>query len=187
VKFPPESDIKKIRRALDISQAELSAASGVSQSTIAKIENGKISAGYRTIVSLFEALEKFSKTNGSDRTAAEVSSPSPVSVDAESDVGAASDLMRKTGFSQLPVLRGGTPVGSISERRILELMESGISINELRGTPIYRIMAESFPVVSENTPLSSVSQLMTDSSAVLVSRQGEVVGMITRADLLKLI
>ncbi len=187
MKFPPESDIKRMRRALNISQADLAKASGVGQSTVAKIEGGKISASYRTVVSLFEALEEFRKADGSDRTAAEVASPSPVSVDAESDVGAASNLMRKTGFSQLPVLSGKIPVGSISERRILELMESGMSADELRNTPIHRVMAESFPVVSENTPLSSVSLLMSDNNAVLVSRHGEVVGMITGADLLKLI
>ena len=186
MKFPPETDIKRMRRALNISQAELAKASGVGQSTIAKIEGGKISASYRIVANLFEALEKFRKADGLDKTAAEVASPSPVSVDAESDVGTASNLMRKTGFSQLPVL-SGNPVGSISERRILELMESGMSADELRNTPIHKVMAESFPVVSENTPLSSVSILMGDNNAVLVSRHGEVVGMITGADLLKLI
>ena len=55
--FPPATDIRKIRVGMDITQAELAARSGVGQSTIAKIERGKISASYDTVVRLFETLE----------------------------------------------------------------------------------------------------------------------------------
>jgi len=70
---------------------------------------------------------------------------------------------------------------------ILGLIEQGMSMDELRKTPIRKVMGESFPVVSEGMSLSAVAQLMGDSDAVLVSRQGKVIGMITSADLLKLI
>ena len=57
MKFPPATDIKRIRKSLDITQTELAVASGVSQSTIAKIERGTMSASYDTVVKLFEALD----------------------------------------------------------------------------------------------------------------------------------
>ena len=48
-------------------------------------------------------------------------------------------------------------------------------------------MDESYPVVADSTPISSVTSLMGSSGAVLVSRKGKIVGMITNADILKLI
>ena len=56
MRFPPASDIRKRRKMLDITQSELAAASGISQSTITKVEQGKISASYNTVVKLFETL-----------------------------------------------------------------------------------------------------------------------------------
>lgn len=58
MKFPPISDIRKMRKTLDITQSQLSVESGISQSTIAKIERESISASYATVVKLFETLER---------------------------------------------------------------------------------------------------------------------------------
>lgn len=176
-----------MRNALGLTQSELAVQSGVSQSTIAKIESKKTEASYLTIVKLFETLDKINRDTGMDRTAADVASGSLITVDAEDSLRIASDLMRKTGFSQMPVMSGESPVGSISERMILGLIDQGMSMEELRKTSIKKVMGESFPVVSEGMSLSTVSQIMGDSNAVLVSRQGKVISMITSADLLKLI
>lgn len=187
MKFPPESDIKKRRVVLGITQSDLSLESGVSQSTITKIETSKIHASYNTVVRLFKTLDRLNSYTKIDRTAGDVASDSPITVDANECLRAASELMRQTGFSQLPVMDGTSPVGSISERGILNLIEQGMDMAELRNTPIRAVMGESFPVVSESTPLSTVALLMNDNDAVLVSRKGEVVSVITGTDLLKLI
>lgn len=66
MKFPPASDVRRMRKALDITQAELAAESGISQSTIAKIERNRISASYSTVVTLFEALDEMAKGHRKD-------------------------------------------------------------------------------------------------------------------------
>ena len=177
--FPPASDIKRIRKSLDITQTELAAASGVSQSTIAKIERGRMSASYETVVRLFETLDSIGKEERRDLTAADVASDKVVTVQSTDRVHQASDLMRATGYSQLPVLKGDVPVGSISER--------GTTMEQLGQTVISKVMDESYPVVADSTPISSVTSLMGSAGAVLVSRKGKIVGMITNADMLKLI
>ena len=63
MKFPPASDIRRMRKAMDVTQTELAKQSGVSQSTIAKIERGRISASYDTVVKLFETLDEMAKGN----------------------------------------------------------------------------------------------------------------------------
>mgnify|MGYP000330944378 FL=1 len=110
-----------------------------------------------------------------------------VSVQSTDRVRVASELMRTAGFSQLPVLKGDTPVGSISERSIFEKIRSGKTMDDIKDAPIYTIMDDSFPVVNESTPMSSVTAMMSDCNAVLVARKGKLVGMITKADILKLI
>ena len=48
-------------------------------------------------------------------------------------------------------------------------------------------MEEAFPQVGEDAPLSLISDLLQVYSAVLISRRGRVVGIITKADLLRMI
>jgi predicted transcriptional regulator len=187
MRFPPESEIRKMRTALGLTQSELALESGISQSTITKIETGNTKASYETVVELFETLERIGKYSKIGRTAADVASDSPITVNVDDGLRVVSELMRKTGFSQLPVMDGDRPVGSISERIILNLIEQGMSMNELRNTPVRTVMGESFPVVSGKTLLSTVALLMNDSDAVLVSKKGKIVSVITSTDLLKLI
>lgn len=187
MKFPPASDIRRMRKAMDVTQAELANASGISQSTIAKIERDRISASYATVVKLFETLDQLAKGGKHDVTAADVASHDIVTVQSSDKVRVAAELMQTAGFSQLPVLKGDTPVGSISERAIFERIRSGQTMNDIKELTIADIMDDSFPMVAENTPMSSVTAMMSDYNAVLVARKGKLVGVITKADILKLI
>ncbi len=187
MKFPPATDIRRMRKALDITQTELAKESGISQSTIAKIEKDRISASYETVVRLFETLDEMAKGERKDLTAADVASKDVITVQSTDKVRVATELMRTAGFSQLPVLKGETPIGSISEKIIFDKIRSGKTMDELKDSPISLIMEESYPVVTESTPMSSVTAMMSDCSAVIVAKKGRIVGMITKADLLKLV
>jgi len=49
------------------------------------------------------------------------------------------------------------------------------------------MISAEFPQIEEITPLESLSYLLRYYPAVLTTRKGKVVGMITKADLFKLI
>ena len=187
MQFPPATDITKIRLSMDITQAQLAESSGISQSTIAKIERGKISASYETVVTLFEALDAMKHEIGKGLTAKDVCSKELVTVQSDRPIHVASALMRETGYSQLPVLTGDAPVGSISERDIFSTIGSGIPLEEVNKLPVSKVMGESFPVVADTTPVATVAMMMNSCNAILVSNKGKIVGMITQADMLKLI
>lgn len=187
MKFPPTSEIRKIRKSLDITQSQLASESGISQSTIAKIEKGTISASYATVTKLFETLEEMRINESKDVTAADVASKEVVTIQSTQTIRDASELMKSTGYSQLPVLENDAAVGSISERIIFELIRDGMTMEGLSRMTISKVMNESFPVVTEATPMRTVTTLMSNFNAVLVARKGKIVGMITNADLLKLI
>jgi len=48
-------------------------------------------------------------------------------------------------------------------------------------------MEEAFPQIDEDAPLSLITSLLQTYSAVLVSKKGVVIGIITKADLLRML
>ena len=186
MKFPEASEIRMRRKLLDVTQAELAAASGVSQSTITKIEKGKISASYDTVVKLFETLDEMAEKQ-KEVNLMDIASRDIVSIQDDRSVHDATDILRETGFSQIPVFRGDTPVGSISERSIFRNIGPNMTPEQLSRKRVSDIMEDSFPTIPENASIDTVSGMLRSSNAVLVTRKGRIVGMITNADLLKLV
>ena len=170
---------------LALSQKELAKLSGVSQSMIAKIESGRISPSYPKTKSIFDTLEGLERR--SEVRAREISHGKVVGVQARDAVAKAVRAMRETGFSQLPVFNGDQAVGSLTEKTILQKLVSAPKPDEVSKEAVEKIMDEAFPTVSEETPLSMVSALLQYEPAVLVTKRGHVLGIITKADLLKVI
>ena len=186
MRFPPASDIRRLRKGLDLTQTDLARDSRVSQSTIAKIESGRMSTSYETMVCLFNTLESIRQKKMKNITAVDVASKSIVSVQSTEKVSVATNLMFSSGFSQLPVLNGEVPVGSISEKRLFKVMREK-DIEDLKDLPVSSIMGDSFPTVTENTPLDSIIAMMDSCDAIIVSKNGKMTGLITNADMIKLI
>lgn len=168
-----------------MSQKELAKLSSVSQSMIAKIESGRISPSYLKTKSIFDTLENLERRN--ELKAKDVSHSKVVSVQAHEAVARGIRVMQETGFSQLPVFSGGQVVGSLTEKIILDRLLAAPRPEEVSKLPVERIMDDAFPTVSEDTPLSMISALLQYAPAVLVSRRGHVQGIITKADLLKVV
>jgi predicted transcriptional regulator len=186
VKLPEVTEIRRMRKALDMTQAQLCRLSGVPQSTIAKVESGTINGSYETVRRLFEALSLDADRKGRSRKAKDVASLDIVSIQAKEKVKRASEIMRQSGYSQLPVFEGQQPVGSVSENDILAILRDGTSMEAAGELSVRSVMSEAFPVVSEDTPLETVTILLSSNKAVLVGKKGKITGIITSADVLKL-
>jgi predicted transcriptional regulator len=78
-------------------------------------------------------------------------------------------------------------VGSITERTLLQKLVSAPKPELVSKREIETIMDDAFPTVNELTSVSMVSALLQYEPAVLVMRRGHVLGIITKADLLKVI
>ncbi|MDD1767465.1 MAG: CBS domain-containing protein [Methanomassiliicoccales archaeon] len=187
MKFPDVSEIKRLRKSIDLTQVELANLSGVSQSTIAKIERGGMSGSYESIISIFRVLQDEVGKHRQGMKAIDVASREVVSVQVNEKVKRISEIMRETGYSQLPVFEGPHPVGSVSEYGVLMLLKDGTRMEDLAEKDAGSIMDEMFPVVSEQTPIETVTSLLSNSHAVLTARRGEITGIITSSDVLKLI
>ncbi|HVO78018.1 MAG TPA: CBS domain-containing protein, partial [Methanomassiliicoccales archaeon] len=161
--------------------------SGVSQSTIAKIEKGRIHGSYESVVRIFDVLQGEMDRKRQGRMAKDVMSRDIVSIQAKEKVKRASEMMRESGYSQLPVFEGSQPVGSVSEFGILAQLRDGSSMEDVGERTVRQIMSEAFPVISEDVPLETVTTLLSTSRAVLVGKKGQINGIITSSDVLKLL
>jgi predicted transcriptional regulator len=186
MKFPEETDIKRMRKNLDITQAELATISGVSQSTIAKMERGAIKGSYEAVTRIFTVLEEEMNRRSHSRQAKDVMSEKVISVQVRDTTRHASEIMRQTGYSQLPVFDGVQHVGSITEYDILSRLQDGARMEDLSELGVGSIMSGTFPIVNVDTPVDVVTSLLSTTDAVLVSKKGMIVGIITRSDVLKL-
>lgn len=172
--LPTPQDLRERRTNLGLTQSELADRAGVSQPLIARIEGGDVDPRLSTLRNIVNAL---SEAEGGIVRAADLLHDEVISVEPEEVVRAAVSKMQDAGYSQLPVISDGVPVGSISESDIVHAGE------DAGDTPVRDLMSESFPTVSRNATLAEISNLLDHYKAVMVTEEGETVGIITQADI----
>jgi len=182
--LPPLDEIPKKRKALGLTQSKLAQLAGVSQSIIAKIESGTVDPSYSIAKRLVEALEKESIQTSRPRVS-EIMSKPVISVSKTQLVRDAVDLMRKRGYSQLPVFDGNRCVGSISEKTILDRAARGEPLDSVLNNRVRDIMDSPLPMVNDDTPLEMVLGLLQGNYGVLVTKGESTIGILTKSDILK--
>ncbi len=177
--LPELREIKIRRKELGLTQKKLSEKSKVPQSVIAKIETQKILPSYESAKRIFDVLDTETKK---EQTAKNIMTKKIISIPEKEKVAYAIHLMNKYGISQLPVLRKKIPVGTITEKTIIEKIGSG----KISSTgKISEIMEESLPIIESNSKLEAVSSMLKYYPAVLVKKEDELKGIITRTNILK--
>lgn len=173
--------VRRQRILLGLTQAELARESGNSQSLIAKLERGRLSPSYEVVRRILEALDR--RSDKEEATAKELIKRKPVVADPAEPLAKALERMKQHGFSQLPVVDFGQPVGSVSESAILERIEQGADLERLRKQPVRTVMGAGFPTVEPTTRRRLLVELLRDADAVLVVQAGKLQGIITKSDL----
>lgn len=181
--LPSLDEISRRRKELGLTQAKLAAMAGVSQSIIAKIETGSVDPSYSIVSRILGALDRIQVTP--TLRVNQLMSRPVLSVSKMSLVREAVDMMKKKGYSQLPVFDGGRCVGSISEKTILDHAARGESLEGVLGRRIREVMDSPFPIVNDDTPLDLVLGLLQGNYGVLVSRGQDIIGILTKSDILK--
>ena len=183
--LPSLEEIAKRRRSLGINQRELAKLAGVSQSFIAKIETGKINPSYGLAKAIFDVLEGLESKE--ELRVVDVMHSKVTGVDCSATMSEASKLMSETGYSQLPVYKEGRIVGSVTESTMISAMLKFKDPLRLSELSVEDVLEEGFPTVDASTPVSVISLLLRYTPAVLVAVKGDVKGIVTKADLLKMV
>jgi len=185
------SEIRARRLELGLTQAQLAELAGVTQAYIAKIEAGTADPKISTLEKILETLEKTAiekeKTASEKHVTAEEMMATPViSVKPDDKIEKAAKLMNSYKISQLPVIDGDTQVGSISETTLMHQLTAGKDMSKLVRKSVKEIMESPFPTVSKDTDVETIYHLLDHSPAVLVVDRGKAIGILTKADALKL-
>jgi len=113
--------------------------------------------------------------------------PPIVSVDAHGKVRQAIDLLHEYGISQAPVARDRSDevtslVGSIRERTLLDrIFRDPDSLQ----ADVAQVMEGPLPLVETDDPIEVAFEHLQNQPAVVVSKDGRALGVLTRTDLLE--
>jgi predicted transcriptional regulator len=86
--------------------------------------------------------------------------------------------MDEKSYSQVPVIRDGTPQGLIGTSDIRQRAEDNVG-----DLPVAEVMNEAVTTVEPDATIDAVDAHLDHNDAVLVVEDGRTVGIITEADI----
>jgi predicted transcriptional regulator len=175
------AEIRKRRLSLGISLGQLARAVGRSDATMSRIERGQIRPSYELVQRIVSYLEQHEGVASPHLTAADVMNATPVTISANAALAQAAQAMDQGAFSQVPVLDEGRVTGSLSESALLRALGSSTG----RRARVRDVQEAAYPQVDPAFPADLLAQLLTRYPAVLVAQQGELVGIVTKTDLIR--
>jgi len=90
--------------------------------------------------------------------------------------------LKDHGFSQIPVVKQGRLIGVVTEVAVLRYLASGeYSLTSSIG----ELVESDYATVSPNTSVESVQSLLGQARIAVVTDQDEIVGVITKIDLIE--
>jgi predicted transcriptional regulator len=171
------SMLKRLRVEAGLTQRQLSKLIGISQAHIAKIEGERVDPRLSTVNKILQVL-----TEGEGKKCHEVMTKKVIFARPHDRVLKASELMIKNAISQLPVIEKERVIGTITEESIVRNLRSTIADEKVEN-----VMQAPLPSVPKDTNISMIKPLLEDHPGVLIVERGEIVGIITRSDLLKIV
>ncbi|MBI4743602.1 MAG: CBS domain-containing protein [Actinobacteria bacterium] len=129
-----------------------------------------------------EIIEELLKSMHQPLIAKQIMSSPVKIISASTTIQEASKLMRKYGYTGLPVLENGKLTGVISRRDIDKADHHGLGHAPVKGFMSHRVAA-----VKPEEPLHNIENLLTEEeiSRLFVIEDADIIGIITRSDLLK--
>jgi len=155
---------------------------GVSQSIVAKVEAGAVDPTFKTLKAISAALNSRIITTG--KKAADVMSSPVIGVNDDARLSECIAVMKKNAFSQMPVFSGGKMVGTITEGWILDRLVTAPNPAKILNQPVRDHIQPVFAVVGRDTPVEALFSLFGYLPAVVVVSGDDVLGIITKIDML---
>ena len=92
------------------------------------------------------------------------------------------EMMKQNDVSQMPIVSYGSPIGSISENKILSIL---IENDSAMNAKVVAFMEKPFPVCESDATISELSEkLQKSASGVLITLNDDRLQLITKSDLI---
>jgi predicted transcriptional regulator len=182
--LPPLSELKRLRKKLNISQKELALELNLTQSTISRIESGMIDPPYTKFKMIYEHLEEErSKRKESKKYAKDIMTHEIKLIKPDSSIREAVKLMNEHGISQLPIIENKNNYGSLTSKKIQKYITDN---PEIINKDVSLIKELPFPEIDKDWNVRDISDLLLKYPAVLVKEYNDYIGIVTDSDLLRL-
>lgn len=172
------TQLRKIRKQLDMTQHKMAGELGISQSMVAKIESGRLDPTYSYVKKIEDKIMHLTKPG--EKEAKDLMHYGVIHVGKDSPGKEVISLMTKHNISQVPVVDRGNVLGLITESTLL--VEDIKSMEKKRA---FEIMGESPPIIDKHAKLETIVQILKFYPILLVKETGKLIGVITKADLIK--
>lgn len=176
------SEVKELRKKLGLTQGQLAKKADVSQSLIAKIEADRIDPTFTKTKKIFQALIELSKKHLVSIES--IMHKKLITVGKEELLQLAVKKMRKYEISQLPVTEDNNVLGLVSESAILNKMAELDDPKKLSELKVKEAMIEAPPIITKSTDINVVVSLLKYYPVVLVSKEGKLIGLISKSDMI---
>ena len=106
--------------------------------------------------------------------------PNPLTVAPEEDVVDTFNLLKKQGFRQFPVVKDKELVGIVTDRDLRSNLRDDLTVSD--------VMSPNPVTILEDSKLVEAAQIVRErkfNALPVVSRSGELVGIITTTDIIK--
>ena len=172
-----------MRKRAGLTQKNLADVAGVSQALIVRIEAETVDTRLGTLRRLLSALHEHVPSHTGPPTLSDLMSSPVTHCRASDTIRHVVKLMQDSGISQMPVMENSLQVGSITDSCLLK----ALSKKKTGKNKVSDVMQRPFPLISATAPLDKAMHLLSHNSAVLVTRNSVIVGIITKADALRLV
>ncbi len=170
------AEIRATRQKHNIKSSELARASGISPSAMSKLEKGMLKPSYELVYRVLDALDNLIAAQGTSAMISAKMTKSVISVSPIDTISKTREIMKKNDISQLPVVdNGGRIVGMVTEKSILDNPDAVTCDQALEF---------SYAVLGPNTDLEKARQVIRNTQAILIVKEGKLAGILTKADFL---
>lgn len=184
IMLPGLEYIKQTRLKLGITQRRLASLTGISTSMINQIETGRCKPSYDTAKKIFEILSTLE--GKSSKKAGDICSRNIIFAQKDDSLYSIVEKMRLHFVSQVPIFEGQKIVGIVSEDSLAKRMVENDE-KKLKNITIDTVMEPSPPLVDSGTPAKALVPLIRFAKCILVTEKGNVIGIITTTDILKMV
>ncbi len=178
MEIPTGGFLRQWRKNLQLTQSELAELCGLTQSVIAKVETGVVDPRASTLRKILRALKR-EESPERNHTVGDIMVKEITTLVQSDTVQASIDKMVRGGISHLPVMNAdGSVVGLVSESSLLSQLGA-------RQTRVDEVMRVDFTLVDVDESIGEARRLLHDREILLVSEKGELVGLVSRIDMIR--